>query len=665
MVRLTATVLFASLAVAAAGKWRQSPCVEPADQDGNTCSDYASLEGETTCEELMSLIDGATFNGETLHCQCACPEWYEPIPDTAETCNEWSTNSRCPETYDKETFDYHPLGDDDEEACLKLCSNMPGPVCCLFRGDGLCYSHRITSSMKVEPRTGTRASICNVGCAAKFDVTLYDDGEDGWSGYELSLVTAETNSQLSAPITHKQSDVYKSTHKVCVRQETPCYAVSLVKPNGVEVPDQAAQIRFEISFDGALVASGNASSLPAFGLDGRGCPSRLFKRLGRYSLKQFEKVADEALDAAKAYRNIGRKADKLGLFVRPVKKMGAVWPSDASWVPTTTTDPFNIQSTTTTTTTTVGSDYSALVTGGGSCRDAGHCVITDIDTCEQEATKWGLSDTAADEVARTAKPPGCVVLGGGSLQFNTEIAGNQNAASSSSTLVCRLCTTTSTTSTTTSSTTSTTTTSALTTEAPVRTAAATTEAQGRIITTESPYEVIQEGRCWQYGLCRVATSEDCDKAASSLGTTRSGDIDKLARPGGCLEFADGRFKFNVNLDSDVESQVGEAMVVCKACTDFKAPAPQFERVVTTDAPTRADVSTEADRKITTEALATRKVTKPATTNRYVFLRLFVFRLFCFCFSALLVVRHRLSSSARRRSIHDRIASLPFPLLESS
>ncbi len=126
------------------------------------------------------------------------------------------------------------------------------------------------------------------------------------------------------------------------------------------------------------------------------------------------------------YRNIGRKADKLGVFVRPLKKMGAVWPQGADWVPSTTTNPFAIATdTTTTTTTTEGSDDSAVVLGGGTCKDQGHCVIDNIDVCEQEAVKWGFSDTKADSINRPALAPGCVQSATGVLQFNTAITGNK------------------------------------------------------------------------------------------------------------------------------------------------------------------------------------------------------------------------------------------------
>ena len=233
---LSAAVLLAVLPAAWAGKWRESPCVESPDADGNTCSDYASLEEETTCEELMSLIDGATHNGQTLNCHCACPEWYEPVPDTSDGCDAWTANNRCPEDFAKLTFDYHPLGDSDEEACLALCSNMPGPVCCLFRADGLCYSHRLTASMELHGRTGAQAALCNVGCEAKFDVTLYDSAEDGWGGYSLTLTTAETGVQLTLPATLKPSDYAKVTHRgVCAREDTSCYGVKIAKASGETV----------------------------------------------------------------------------------------------------------------------------------------------------------------------------------------------------------------------------------------------------------------------------------------------------------------------------------------------------------------------------------------------------------------------------------------------
>lgn len=249
-----------SVATVCAGKWRQSPCVEPKDRDGNTCSDYASLEGETTCEELMDLIDGNTFNGTTLHCQCACPEWYEPVPTSSDSCDAFEENQRCPESFDRDAFDYHPLGDGSEEDCLALCSNMPGPVCCLYQLDGQCYSQRLTASMELSPRTGAKAALCNLGCDKKFDITLFDDGEDGWDGYRLALVTAETGVQLSVPITHKADDVYKSAHKVCVRHDTPCYNVTIKKyGNRPENSDQLAELGFEIAYDGTVVAEGNAS----------------------------------------------------------------------------------------------------------------------------------------------------------------------------------------------------------------------------------------------------------------------------------------------------------------------------------------------------------------------------------------------------------------------
>lgn len=623
--RLTLAVLLGFVATfASAGQWRESPCVEDVDENGNTCSDYKRLQEETDCQELVDLIDGEKFNGNTLHCHCACPEWYEPIPDTADGCDDWTENKRCPEQFNADTFDYHPLGEDDEDTCLQICSNMPGAVCCLFRDDGKCYSHKLSTTLDFVGKSGARASICNVECPVTFDVTLYDDGEDGWGDYYFNIQTSETAVELSDWVRHTKGDVYKSTHSMCVREETPCYTAVAVPRGGPEDAEQAAQIHFEVELDGVLLGTGNASYFPHFGLsDGHACPSRLFKRLGRYSLKEFEKVGNEYLDATKAYRNIARKAEKLGLFRRPVKKMGAVWPEDADWVPTTTTttDPFGIgDDTTTTTTTTVTyySDYSVLVTDGTSCADNGHCSIMDIDSCEEEATKWGMADTAATAISKTGQPAGCQLTSGTTLRFNDVIAGNRNSPSSTSTMICRLCTATTTTTTTTVETTTeevTTTTVLETTEEIVRTAAATTEDKGRLVPAPSPYEVITEGLCYQYELCRVADADTCDDAADSLGLARSSDISKAAKPGGCLLWTTGTVKFNDQLDSGVTSS-DDAMVICYACDDFKAPAPSFTRKATTEEVTRDDVTTEEARIITTDEV-TRKVTQKETTNRHI------------------------------------------------
>ncbi len=60
-------------------------------------------------------------------------------------------------------------------------------------------------------------------------------------------------------------------------------------------------VSYEIKSGGVLVSAGNGTDMPAFGLDGKGCPSRLYKRLGRYALKQFEKVEEENMEPSKAY----------------------------------------------------------------------------------------------------------------------------------------------------------------------------------------------------------------------------------------------------------------------------------------------------------------------------------------------------------------------------
>merc|ERR1712167_24472 len=71
----------------------------------------------------------------------------------------------------------------------------------------------------------------------------------------------------------------------------------------------------------------------------------------------------------------------------------------------------------------------------------------------------------------------------------------------------------------------------------------------RQVPAPSPYEIIEEGFCYQYGLCRVADAAMCDDAANSLNLDRSGDISKSGKPGGCLQWNDGRLKFNSELDS--------------------------------------------------------------------------------------------------------------------
>jgi hypothetical protein len=175
-------------------------------------------------------------------------------------------------------------------------------------------------------------------------------------------------------------------------------------------------------------------------------------------------------------------------------------------------------------------------------------------------------------------------------------------------MLCKLCEPTTTTTTTTSTTSTTT--------ELVRTTAPTTTDPGRQYTTDSPYVVVDAGRCWEYGLCRVATQENCDKAAASLAITRSGQISSMVRPGGCLLWADGRAKFNTKLESDTESQ-SDAQLICHECDNFKAPAPEFTRSTTTATHTRQVVTTVPDRTTTTTKLVTRTKTVVETTQRYV------------------------------------------------
>jgi len=53
----------------------------------------------------------------------------------------------------------------------------------------------------------------------------------------------------------------------------------------------------------------------SFGLTGESsCPQRLFKRMGRYSLKQIHKLHDQDKDLVKVFRQMTLRADRLGLY---------------------------------------------------------------------------------------------------------------------------------------------------------------------------------------------------------------------------------------------------------------------------------------------------------------------------------------------------------------
>merc|ERR1712032_999917 len=55
----------------------------------------------------------------------------------------------------------------------------------------------------------------------------------------------------------------------------------------------------------------------AFGVDNfasKGCPTRLFKKMGRYSLKQLLKKNDAGGDVLNIFKHMTRRADRLGLY---------------------------------------------------------------------------------------------------------------------------------------------------------------------------------------------------------------------------------------------------------------------------------------------------------------------------------------------------------------
>jgi hypothetical protein len=86
------------------------------------------------------------------------------------------------------------------------------------------------------------------------------------------------------------------------------------------------------------------------------------------------------------------------------------------------------------------------------------------------------------------------------------------------------------------------------------------------------------------------------------------------KPGGCVLWLNGKIKFNTALDRDEESIPGY-QGVCYACEDFKAPAPGFTRTFTTKAVTRKDLTTPKARVVTTEEVATRRVTTEPIDDR--------------------------------------------------
>jgi hypothetical protein len=85
----------------------------------------------------------------------------------------------------------------------------------------------------------------------------------------------------------------------------------------LSVKKKRDQIKWSLqTLKGEELAAGGYGET-AFGVDSyasKGCPSRLFKKMGKYSLKQILKQHDANGDVLNIFKHMTRRADRLGLY---------------------------------------------------------------------------------------------------------------------------------------------------------------------------------------------------------------------------------------------------------------------------------------------------------------------------------------------------------------
>lgn len=325
MPRITLFVGLLLCAVVLAKK--PSYCSEPKDKHGLTCSQYLKSGVGQSCLEMFTKFGFIEKN--KLHCQCACPEYYEPIGVDQKTCETWQNNKKCPEAFSERTWDYHPNGDGSLKNCMSICSNMGDSLCCYYSEQNKCWSHGLTGSMKLRKNPkGSSATLCNMPCKKKFYVTLKSKSAKGWGAGELTLRILISQKQLSFPVTMTAKDSYEKKISICVREKTFCYSAELSKGKGGK-----DEMSFELKDStGKISISHTGPGSYTFG-SGSGCPGRNLKRMGRYALSQVQRLKLNEINGKKMIRNILRRSEGLGIEVLPLEKMGALFSQNQTGLP--------------------------------------------------------------------------------------------------------------------------------------------------------------------------------------------------------------------------------------------------------------------------------------------------------------------------------------------
>jgi len=294
-------------------------CSEPKDKHGLTCSQYLKSGVGSSCLEMFTKFGFIEKNN--LHCQCACPEYYEPVGEDQKTCEAWQSNKKCPEAFSERTWDYHPNGDGSLKNCMSICSNIGEAACCYFSEKNKCWSHGLTESMKLRKNPkGSTATLCNLPCKKKFYVTLKSKSGKGWGAGDLTIRILISQKQLSFPVTMTSKDSYEKKVTVCARETSFCYSAELSKGRGGQ-----DEMSFEIKdTSGKISVSHTGPGSYTFG-SGNGCPGRNLKRMGRYALSQVSRLKLNEINGKKMIRNIMRRSEGLGIQVLPLEKMGSIF----------------------------------------------------------------------------------------------------------------------------------------------------------------------------------------------------------------------------------------------------------------------------------------------------------------------------------------------------
>merc|ERR1712048_642352 len=173
-------------------------------------------------------------------------------------------------------------------------------------------------SMKIRKNNKpSKATLCNVPCKKKFQVSLHSKTGKGWGPGELTIYTLVSGMQLSLPVTMTAAHSFERKMSVCVRATSLCYSAELSEGRG-----NKGDMSFDISDDsGTISISHTGPGSYTFG-SSTGCPGRNLKRMGRYALSQVNRLKLNEINGKKMIRNVLRRSASLGIQVPPLEKMG-------------------------------------------------------------------------------------------------------------------------------------------------------------------------------------------------------------------------------------------------------------------------------------------------------------------------------------------------------